>query len=454
MIREAALRTVALVGDSTTTATVLAKSFIDEAEKLLKNNANLADIKRGVEECSQIAFDYIKRLSKPITPNDYENIATISANNNREIGKLVADVFHKVTSDGVIIVEESQDVNTTVETVNGMRFDRGYESHAFITNDTKAECVLERPLIFITEQKVLYMRDLITLLEHARSQSRPLLLIAEQYDPEVIQNLAMNHLSGIVSVCAVKAPAFGEYRKKLLEDIAILTDATCLTYDSNIYVNNATPEMLGSCEKAIISKDHTTLVASNTTSAVHARAELIRNELTDAESEHEIDFHKRRLASLLGGISCIKVGGTTELEMKEKKDRVDDAVCAVQAASQEGIILGGGLSFITAFRAISDHFAKNPSSYSGFGERVLKGLFSVFNLILENGGYNPSEIIKQIDIDNNIGFDANEGKCANMYDAGIINPAKGDRLALENALSVLNLYLSTNCVIVDEKLIL
>lgn len=456
LLREASLKTVASVGDATTTSTVLAQSFINQADIFIENGHNSVLMKSGVNDVAKEVIEFIKNNSKTITTDDYEKIATISANNDSEIGKLVADVFKKVTSDGVIIVEESQDVNTTVETVNGMRFDRGYESHAFITNELKSECVLERPLIFITEQKVLYMRDLIPLLEYVRDQSRPLLLIAEQYDPEVIQNLAMNKLHGIISICAVKAPAFGEYRKKLLEDLAILTDGTCLTYDSNIYVNNATPEMLGSCDKAIITKDYTTLIAQNTKESVKARVETIKKELesTDSNEVNTIDFHKRRIASLVGGISSIKVGGVTELEMKERKDRFDDAVCAVQAASSEGVIMGGGLSYIAAFYSILDTISKETNDYTTGKLIVLNGLFSVFTSILSNGGFNETEILENIKPNEAFGFDANTGKYVNMYEAGIINAAKADRLAFENAISVLNMYLTTNCVIVDEKLVI
>lgn len=456
LLREAALKTVASVGDSTTSSTVLAQAFINQAQKALDLDYNATQLKQCANDVAKEVIEHIKSQSREVTINDYEKIATISANNDPEIGKLVSDVFKQVTADGVIIVEESQDVNTTVETVNGMRFDRGYESHAFITNETKAECVLERPFIFITEQKVLYMRDLIGLLEYARDNGRPLLLIAEQYDPEVIQNLAMNKLHGIISVCAVKAPAFGEYRKKLLEDIAILTDGTCLTYDSNIYVNNATPEMLGSCDKVIITKDYTTLVAQSTKESVKARVEAIKHELDNIDSNevNTIEFNKRRIASLVGGISSIKVGGITELEMKERKDRIDDAVCAVQAAASEGVIAGGGLSYIAAFQDISDTLPDELDSCSMGKLIVLNGLISVFKRILENGGFSIDDYINKIDPKNNIGVNALTGEIVNMYDAGIINPAKADRLSFENALSVLNLYLSTNCVIVDEKLVI
>ena len=454
LIREASLKTVAEVGDSTTSATVMAHAFINEADNFIKDGHNPVLMKKGVADMTGKVIDYIRSNAKPISENDYESIATISANNDPEIGKLVADVFKKVTAEGVIIVEESQDVNTKVETINGMRFDRGYESHAFITNDVKAECVLERPYIFLTEQKVLYMRDLLPLLEYARDNGRPLLLIAEQYDPEVIQNLAMNKLHGIISVCAVKAPAFGEYRKKLLQDLAILTDGVCLTYDSNIYVNNAKPEMLGSCDKAIITKDYTTLIAPSTKETVKMRVEAIKQELSEAEDENTIDFHKRRIASLVGGIASIKVGGVTELEMKEKKDRVDDAVCAVQAAAQEGIIVGGGLSFVGAFYEFSGTISPEPDEYTIGQTIVLNGLFSVFNRILKNCGESTDGIFDKIDPISDIGYDANNGTYVNMYKAGIINPVKADRLCFENAISVLNLYLSTNCVIVDEKLIL
>lgn len=449
LLREAALSMISEVGDSTTSTTVMGKAFIDKAEEYIKAGIHPATLKEEVEDIVPFVLEHIKEASKPVGEDEIEHVATVSANNDSELGKLVSDTFKKVGKDGVIIVQESSNNDTFVETINGMQFDRGYESPAFITSETKNECVLENPYILLTEQKILYMRDLVPVLEEILQTGRPLLIIAEHFDPEVIENLKMNKLTGVLKVCAVKAPSYGVYRKDLLEDLAILTGATVLTYDCGLYVHNVDASMLGTCKRIIVTKDSTTIVEGNyDQEKVMNRIELIRDTLKTCEGEFAIDFHKQRLARMTGGISRIYVGGKTELEMKERKDRVDDAVCAVKAASEEGIVAGGGVTYLGIFNALYDKIeAKNR----GF-KIITAGLLSIFAKILSNAGKNFKNYIDEVNPDKGVGIDVRTMETVNMFEKGIIDPTKACRLCFENALSVLYLYLSTNCVVVKEKL--
>lgn len=449
LLREAALRIVSEVGDSTTSTTVMAKAFIDKAEEFIKAGSHPCHLKEEIDDIVPKIMKLISKAAKPANESKLEQVATVSANNDKELGKLVADTFKKVGQDGVIVVQESPTTDTFVETINGMQFDRGYESPAFITSETKSECVLENPYILITEQKILYMRDLVPILEEIIDTRRPLLIIAEHYDPEVIENLKRNMLMGVLKVCAVKAPSYGVYRKDMLEDLAILTGGTCLTYDSDLYVHNMTADMLGTCKKVIVTKDSTTIIEGNSDpEKIANRIELIRDNLQNCEGEFLIEHHKMRLARLCSGISRIYVGGKTELEMKERKDRVDDAVCAIKAASEEGIVAGGGVTYLGIYLSLFDQIeAKNK----GF-EILTCGLISIFAKILENAGKDFRNYIDEVDPSKGIGIDARTMETVNMLKKGIVDPAKACRLAFENALSVLNLYLNTNCVIVNEKL--
>lgn len=449
LLREAALKTVSQVGDSTTSSTVMAKAFIDKAEEFIKAGSHPCHLKEEVDDIVPKVMKLISKASKPANESKLEQVATVSANNDKDLGKLVADTFKRVGQDGVIIVQESPTTDTFVETINGMQFDRGYESPAFITSETKNECVLENPYILITEQKILYMRDLVPILEQIIDTRRPLLIIAEYYDPEVIENLKRNMIMGVLKVCAVKAPSHGVYRKDMLEDLAVLTGGTCLTYDSDLYVHNMTADMLGTCKKVIVTKDSTTIIEGNSDpEKIANRIELIRDSLQNCEGEFLTEHHKMRLARLCSGISRIYVGGKTELEMKERKDRVDDAVCAIKAASEEGIVAGGGVTYLGIYLSLFDQIeAKNK----GF-EILTCGLISIFAKILENAGKDFRNYIDQVDPSKGIGIDVRTMETVNMLKKGIVDPTKACRLAFENALSVLNLYLNTNCVIVNEKL--
>jgi chaperonin GroEL len=448
-LREAALKTVSQVGDSTTSSTVMAKAFVDKAEEFIKAGNHPCHLKEEIDDIVPKIMKLISKAAKPANESKLEQVATVSANNDKELGKLVADTFKRVGQDGVIVVQESPTTETFVETINGMQFDRGYESPAFITSDTKNECMLENPYILITEQKILYMRDLVPILEEIIDTRRPLLIIAEHYDPEVIENLKRNMLMGVLKVCAVKAPSYGVYRKDMLEDLAVLTGGTCLTYDSDLYVHNMTADMLGTCKKVIVTKDSTTIIEGNSDpEKIANRIELIRDSLQNCEGEFLTEHHKMRLARLCSGISRIYVGGKTELEMKERKDRVDDAVCAIKAASEEGIVAGGGVTYLGIYLSLFDQIeVKNK----GF-EILTCGLISIFAKILENAGKDFRNYIDEVDPSKGIGIDVRTMETVNMLKKGIVDPAKACRLAFENALSVLNLYLNTNCVIVNEKI--
>ena len=449
LLREAALKTVSQVGDSTSSSTVMAKAFIDKAEEFIKAGKHPCHLKEEIDNITPKVMKLISKSSKPANESKLEQVATVSANNDKELGKLVADTFKKVGQDGVIVVQESPTTETFVETINGMQFDRGYESPAFITSETKNECVLENPYILITEQKILYMRDLVPILEEIIDTRRPLLIIAEHYDPEVIENLKRNMLMGVLKVCAVKAPSYGVYRKDMLEDLAVLTGGTCLTYDSDLYVHNMTADMLGTCKKVIITKDSTTIIEGDSDpEKIANRIELIRDNLQNCEGEFLTEHHKMRLARLCSGISRIYVGGKTELEMKERKDRVDDAVCAIKAASEEGIVAGGGVTYLGIYLSLFDLI---DTKNSGF-EILTCGLISIFAKILENAGKDFRNYIDEVDPSKGIGIDVRTMETVNMLKKGIVDPAKACRLAFENALSVLNLYLNTNCVIVNEKI--
>ena len=349
--------------------------------------------------------------------------------------------------DGIVTVEESSSVKTYTETINGMQFDRGFESPYFATDPIKGICNLENCYILLTDHKIQLMREIVPILEIAAKESKPILLIAQDYDDEVIQNLKLNKLRNILQVCAVKCPSYGDYRKDILEDLAILTNATVITYESGIELQKVTETMLGKCKKVTITKESTTIIeGAGSKELINNRVEQIRNQLKDLsdtlDADFLKDFYSQRIAKLTGGISRLYVGGTTELEMRERKDRIDDAVCAVKAAIEEGYVAGGGLSFRKAAKAIGD-LRRDASSI------IVNGLYAVITQILNS----CNRKLQDLSVFNeNIGFDANKEEFVNMIDAGIINPVKSDRLALENAISVLNLYLTTSCLITNEQI--
>ena len=446
LLKEASIRTVETAGDATTTTVVLAYNLINAAQELIDAGENPIKVKNTLKPYFDAIIQNLKDQAVPVTAGDVKKIATISSNNDSEIGSLINEAFEKIGTNGVITVEESSNVRTYTDVITGMQFDRGYESLFFATFPSKCNCVLENCLILLTDQKIQITRDLVPVLEIAVKLHKPILIIAQDYDDEVIQNLKINKMQNIVSVCAVKAPSYGTYRSDILEDIAILTGGKVITYESGIELTKVTEEMLGKCGKVIVTKETTTIVdGKGDKDVINSRVEQIKNLEKQLSGEIDRDFLKdfyaQRVAKLSGGIAVIYVGGTTEIEMREKKDRIEDAVCATKAAIEEGIVPGGGMSFINALTS-----ANYPGVLSDDYANVLNALYSVKEKIITNCGLDSDSY------EDCVGFDAvNEEPC-NVLERGIINPAKSDRLALENAISVLNLYLSSSCLIVDEEM--
>lgn len=445
LLREASVRSLELSGDGTTSSVVIAYAMIKEAQKLIDQGINPIEIRNGITNAAEATVQALKDSAIPVTEDDLIKIATISANNDPEIGKLIADTFKQIGMDGIVTVEESPSIKTYVETINGMQFDRGYESPHFATDPIKGICNLEDCYVLLTDHKVQLMRDLVPILEVVARNSHPILIIAQDYDDEVIQNLKLNKLRNILQVCAVKCPSYGDYRKEILEDLAVLTGAKVISYESGIELPKVTEDMLGRCKKVTVTKETTTIIeGAGNSDLIKQRVQQIKSQLENIsdnlDAEFLKDFYAQRIAKLVGGVSRIYVGGTTDLEMHERKDRIDDAVCATKAAIEEGYVPGGGMSFVQ----IADCCNNIPSDYNGI---LIAGLYAVLNQILISCGKHLTEMK-----DTTKGFDANNEEWIDMIDAGIINPVKSDRLALENAISVLNLYLSTSCLIVNEEI--
>lgn len=458
LIKEAAVRTVQQVGDATSTATVLAQAFINALYKEIEAGANPIKLKKGFDRAIEQVIEYIKANARELKDDDIRYVASISANNDPIIGELIAGAFKKVGRDGVITVEESSNSETTCNVVMGMQFDRGFEAPHFVTNEEKGECVLENPYIFITDHKIQLTRDLLNILEPLARDGKSLLIIAQDYDSEVIENLKLNKLQGTLKVCAIKCPSMGEYRKEVLQDIAIVTDGTYLSYDSGLEVSDCNLDMLGRAKRVIVTKETTTIIDGEGSQAIiDSRVKEIQHKLTtikdsQLDSEFYRDFLKRRVAMLVGGVARIKVGGKTEIEMKETKDRIDDAVAATYAAIEEGIIAGGGLDFYKCGYEITS----NPYSISDKDEwngykACIESLPIIISTICENAGVDfLDRVVFSIPKVSSVweGFDANTEQVVDMYEAGIINPAKADRLAIEHAASITDLFLTTDCIIV------
>ena len=461
LIKEAAVRTVQQVGDATSSATVLAQAFINALYKEIEAGANPIKLKKGFDRAIKQVIEYIKANARELKDEDIKYVASISANNDPVIGELIADAFKKVGRSGVITVEESSNSKTTCEVVMGMQFDRGYEAPHFITNEEKGECVLENPYIFITDHKIQLTKDLLNILEPCAREGKSLLLIAQDYDSEVIENLKLNKLQGTLKCCAIKCPSMGEYRKEVLQDIAIVTDGTYLSYDSGLEVSDCSMEMLGRAKRVVITKETTTIIdGEGAQSLVDSRVKEIENKLTEIkdsqlDGEFYRDFLKKRVAMLTGGIARIRVGGKTEIEMKETKDRIDDAVAATYAAIEEGIIAGGGIDFLRCAHEIAGIIMVGGEQHNATDEAkgyeiIIDCLPIIFQIILNNAGIDSKEIISKLKINPRsewIGFDANTEQIVDMYEAGIINPAKADRLAIEHAASITDLFLTTDCII-------
>ncbi len=452
MVKEVASKTNDQAGDGTTTATVLAQAIINVGLKNVTAGANPMDLKRGIDKAVAKVVESLKAQSQEVG-DDYskiEQVGTISANNDNYIGKLIADAMSKVKKDGVITVEEAKGTETEVKVVEGMQFDRGYISPYFMTNGDKMEAVLEEPLVLITDKKISTMKDLLPILEPIAREGKSLLIIAEDVDGEALTTLVVNRLRGTLKIAAVKAPGFGDRRKEMLQDIATLTGAVVVSEERGFTLENTTPDMLGKAEKVVITKENTTVVnGAGDKDAIRERAELIRKQIAATTSDYDREKLQERLGKLAGGVAVLYVGAATEVEMKEKKDRVEDALSATRAAVEEGIVPGGGVAYIRAAESLKGMKGENEDETTGI-HIVARAIEEPLRQIAENAGLEGSVIINKIrEGKGDFGYDARTDKYVNMFEAGVIDPTKVSRIALENAASVAGMFLTTECAITD-----
>ena len=454
LVKSVASKTGDDAGDGTTTATVLAQAIVREGLKNVAAGANPMDLKRGIDKAVAAVVESIKEQSEPVA-SDYqkiEQVATVSANNDPEIGKLLADAMQKVSKDGVITIEEAKGRDTTIGVVEGMQFDRGYLSSYFVTDTEKMECVMENPYILIYDKKISNLKDFLPILEPAVQSGRPLLVIAEDVDSEALTTLVVNRLRTQLKICAVKAPGFGDRRKAMLQDIAILTGGLVISEDTGLKLEQATIDMLGSCDKVTVSKDNTTIVnGRGQKELIQDRINQIKNEIANTTSDYDKEKLQERLAKLSGGVAVLYVGAPSEVEMKEKKDRVDDALCATRAAIEEGIIPGGGVAYIRATKALESLTGENADESTGI-RIVERAIEEPLRQIVENAGLEGSVVVNNVKNEKgDYGYNARADRYEDLRKAGIIDPAKVARVALENAASIAGMFLTTECVICEAK---
>ena len=452
MVKSVATRTNEQAGDGTTTATLLAQAIINVGLKNVTAGANPMDLKRGIDKAVEAVVANLGKQSREVG-TDYskvEQVGTISANNDAFIGKLIADAMSKVGKDGVITVEEAKGTETSVKVVEGMQFDRGYISPYFMTNSDKMEADLDDALILLTDKKISNMKDLLPILEPIAREGKSLLIIAEDVDGEALTTLVVNRLRGALKVAAVKAPGFGDRRKEMLQDIATLTGASVISEDRGFTLENTTPEMLGKAEKVTITKDNTTIVGgAGRKEDIEERVALIRKQIETTSSDYDKEKLKERLGKLSGGVAVLYVGAATEVEMKEKKDRVEDALGATRAAVEEGIIPGGGVAFVRATDALKELKGENEDETTGI-RIIAKAIEEPLRQIAANAGLEGSVIINKVrEGKGDFGFNARSEEYVNMFEAGVIDPTKVARVALENAASVAGMFLTTECVVSD-----
>ncbi len=452
LVKEVASKTADVAGDGTTTATILTQAIYTEGLKAIASGANPVYVKRGIDEAVKVIVEELKKMSKEVSGRtEIEQVATISANNDPEIGKIIADAMEKVGKDGVITVEEAKGAETVLETTEGMQFDRGYLSPYFVTNPEKMEAVLENPYILIYEKKISNIRELLPVLEKVVQANKPLLIIAEDVEGEALATLVVNNIKGVLKVCAVKAPGFGERRKAMLQDIAILTGGQAITEDLGIKLENVDLDMLGQADKVVVDKDNTTIVGGKgNPEDIKARIEQIKAQIETTTSEYDREKLQERLAKLSGGVAIIKVGAATEAEMKEKKDRVDDAVHATKAAVEEGIVAGGGVALLRASKALCDLKEENTDKKWGI-DIVKKACEIPLKQIASNAGFEGSVIIEKVKANESktYGFDAATGEFVDMMEAGIIDPTKVVRTAIQNAASVAGTMLTAEALVAE-----
>ena len=454
MVKEVASKTGDNAGDGTTTATVLAQAIISVGLKNVAAGANPMDLKRGIDKAVAKVVESIKAQSQEVGDdnNKIEQVARISANNDNEIGKLIADAMAKVKKEGVITVEEAKGTDTTVEVVEGMQFDRGYLSPYFVTDTEKMEVVMEKPLVLIHDKKISSLKEILPILEATVQNNRSLLIIAEDVDSEALTALVVNRLRANLRVCAVKAPGFGDRRKEMLQDIAILTGGTVISEEQGLKLDTATLEMLGSAETITINKDNTTIVnGAGNKEAIAARVGQIKVQIEKTTSDYDREKLQERLAKLAGGVAVLYIGAPSEVEMKEKKDRVDDALSATRAAVEEGIVPGGGVAYIRAISAIEGLKGVNDDETTGI-EIVKRAIEEPLRQIVANAGKEGAVVVQKVrEGEGDFGYNARTDVYENLLTSGVIDPAKVTRVALENAASIAGMMLTTECVIADKK---
>ena len=454
LVKEVATKTGDAAGDGTTTATVLAQAIINVGLKNVTSGANPMDLKRGIDKAVAEVVKAIRKQSQ-IVGNDYdkiEQVATISANNDSEIGALIAEAMKKVSKDGVITIEEAKGTATTIEVVEGMQFDRGYISPYFVTNTEKMECEMENPYILIHDKKISSLKELLRILEPAVQSGRPLLIIAEDVDSEALTTLVVNRLRSNLKISAVKAPGFGDRRKEMLEDIAILTGGMVISEERGLKLESTTLEMLGTAEKVTIDKDNTIIVnGAGKKQSIADRINQIKAQIAATTSDYDREKLQERLAKLSGGVAVLYVGAGSEVEMKEKKDRVDDALSATRAAIEEGIVPGGGVSYIRAIEAVAKLKGDNDDEKTGI-EIIRRAIEEPLRQIVTNAGKEGAVVVQKVsEGTGDFGYNARMDRYENLLAAGVVDPAKVTRVALENAASIAGMFLTTECVIVDKK---
>ena len=454
LVKSVASKTNDDAGDGTTTATLLAQAIITEGLRNVTAGANPMDLKRGIDKAVEKVVASIKEQSETVGDNydKIEQVATISANNDSEIGKLIADAMRKVTKDGVITIEEAKSRDTTIGVVEGMQFDRGYLSPYFITDTEKMECQMDSPYVLIYDKKITNLKDMLPILEAAVQTGRPLLIIAEDVESEALTTLVVNRLRSQLKICAVKAPGFGDRRKDLLEDIATLTGAIVISEEKGIKLEQATLEMLGTGGRITISKDNTTIVDGNgDKEAIAARVAQIKQQISTTKSDYDKEKLQERLAKLAGGVAVLYVGAASEVEMKEKKDRVDDALCATRAAIEEGIVPGGGVAYIRSIDVLESLEAANADEKTGIAI-IKRAIEEPLRQIVANAGKEGAVIVQKVrEGKGDYGYNARADVYENLFAAGVVDPAKVTRVALENAASIAGMFLTTECVIVEKK---
>ena len=454
LVKEVASKTGDDAGDGTTTATVLAQSIVNVGLKNVTAGANPMDLKRGIDKAVESVVKNIASQARTVGDNydKIEQVATISANNDSRIGKLIADAMRKVSKDGVITIEEAKGTETTIEVVEGMQFDRGYISPYFVTNTEQMEVEFEKPQILIYDKKISNLKELLPILEPAVQSGRPILIIAEDVDSEALTTLVVNRLRGSLKICAVKAPGFGDRRKEMLEDIAILTGGTVISGEKGIKLENATLEMLGTAEKITVDKDNTTIVnGAGEKDAIHTRIGQIKSQIASTTSDYDKEKLQERLAKLSGGVAVLYVGAASEVEMKEMKDRVDDALHATRAAIEEGIVPGGGVAYIRSIDTLDNITPDNEDERTGI-EIVKRAIEEPLRQIVANAGKEGAVVAQKVrEGKADYGYNARTDKYENFFEAGVVDPAKVCRIALENAASIAGMFLTTECVIVEKK---